>query len=112
MGDCGALFIGFTLSSLTILEHYVSPASSTVFPVLMPVLVLAVPLIDTISVVVIRLREGRPISLTVNGVAGEGGGFGGAAPSIVDGMLYVGSGYAILNGKAGNVLLAFGPAED
>lgn len=61
MGDCGALFIGFTLSSLTILEHYVSPASSTVFPVLMPVLVLAVPLIDTISVIVIRLREGRPI---------------------------------------------------
>lgn len=61
MGDCGALFIGFTLSSLTILEAYVSPASSTLFPVLMPVLVLAVPLIDTLSVIVIRLREGRPI---------------------------------------------------
>jgi UDP-GlcNAc:undecaprenyl-phosphate GlcNAc-1-phosphate transferase len=61
MGDCGALFIGFTLSSLTILEGYVSPASSTLFPILMPVLVLAVPLIDTLSVIVIRLREGRPI---------------------------------------------------
>jgi len=61
MGDCGALFIGFTLSSLTILEAYVSPASSTLFPVLMPVLVLAVPLIDTLSVIVIRLREGRPV---------------------------------------------------
>jgi UDP-GlcNAc:undecaprenyl-phosphate GlcNAc-1-phosphate transferase len=61
MGDCGALFIGYTLSSLTILEHYVSPASSTLFPVLMPVLVLAVPLIDTLSVIVIRLRDGRPI---------------------------------------------------
>lgn len=61
MGDCGALFIGFTLSSLTILEAYVSPASSTLFPVLMPVLVLAVPLIDTLSVIVIRIREGRPV---------------------------------------------------
>ena len=61
MGDCGALFIGFMLSSLTILEHYVSPASSTLFPVLMPVLVLAVPLIDTLSVIVIRLRDHRPI---------------------------------------------------
>ena len=61
MGDSGALFIGFMLSSLTILEHYVSPASSSLFPVLMPPLVLAVPLIDTFSVIVIRLSEGRPI---------------------------------------------------
>lgn len=61
MGDGGALFIGFVLSSLTILEHYVSPASSSLFPVLMPPLVLAVPLIDTLSVIVIRVKEGRPI---------------------------------------------------
>jgi UDP-GlcNAc:undecaprenyl-phosphate GlcNAc-1-phosphate transferase len=61
MGDSGALFIGFMLSSLTILEHYVSPASSSLFPVLMPPLVLAVPLIDTFSVIVIRISEGRPI---------------------------------------------------
>ncbi len=45
---------------------------------------------------------------TINGVKGFGGGFGGAAPSIVDGMMYVGSGYAILRGSPGNVLLAFG----
>ena len=44
---------------------------------------------------------------TVNGVKGKGGGFGGAAPTIVDGMLFAGSGYAILGGVAGNVLLAF-----
>jgi UDP-GlcNAc:undecaprenyl-phosphate GlcNAc-1-phosphate transferase len=61
MGDSGALFIGFILSSLTILEHYVSPASSSLFPVLMPPLVLAVPLIDTFSVIFIRVSEGRPI---------------------------------------------------
>ena len=45
---------------------------------------------------------------TVNGVPGYGGGFGGAAPSVVDGMVYVGSGYAILGGEPGNVILAFG----
>jgi UDP-GlcNAc:undecaprenyl-phosphate/decaprenyl-phosphate GlcNAc-1-phosphate transferase len=61
MGDCGALFLGFVLSSLTILEHYVSPASSSLFPVLMPPLVLAVPLIDTFSVIAIRMSENRPI---------------------------------------------------
>ena len=38
----------------------------------------------------------------------ESGGIGGGAPTIVDGMMYVGSGYAILSGAPGNVLLAFG----
>ena len=38
-----------------------SHASSTYFPVLMPVLVLALPILDTATVTVIRLREGRPI---------------------------------------------------
>jgi UDP-GlcNAc:undecaprenyl-phosphate GlcNAc-1-phosphate transferase len=61
LGDCGSLFIGFTLASLTLLERYVSHASSSYFPILMPVLVLALPIIDTTTVVVIRLREHRPI---------------------------------------------------
>jgi UDP-GlcNAc:undecaprenyl-phosphate/decaprenyl-phosphate GlcNAc-1-phosphate transferase len=61
LGDCGSLFIGFTLASLTLLERYVSHASSTLFPVLMPVLVLALPILDTTTVTFIRLREGRPI---------------------------------------------------
>jgi UDP-GlcNAc:undecaprenyl-phosphate/decaprenyl-phosphate GlcNAc-1-phosphate transferase len=61
LGDCGSLFIGYTMAALTLLERYVSHASSTVFPVLMPVLVLAVPIIDTTTVVLIRLREHRPI---------------------------------------------------
>jgi UDP-GlcNAc:undecaprenyl-phosphate GlcNAc-1-phosphate transferase len=61
LGDCGSLFIGSVLASLTLLERYVSHASSTYFPVLMPVLVLAVPLLDTATVIVIRVRERRPI---------------------------------------------------
>jgi UDP-GlcNAc:undecaprenyl-phosphate/decaprenyl-phosphate GlcNAc-1-phosphate transferase len=61
LGDCGSLFIGYVMAALTLLERYVSEASSTLFPVLMPVLVLAVPLIDTSTVVFIRLKERRPI---------------------------------------------------
>jgi UDP-GlcNAc:undecaprenyl-phosphate/decaprenyl-phosphate GlcNAc-1-phosphate transferase len=61
LGDCGSLFIGYVLASLTLLERYVSHASSSYFPILMPVLVLAVPLLDTATVMVIRVREGRPI---------------------------------------------------
>ena len=61
LGDCGSLFIGFILAALTLLERYVSHASSTLFPVLMPVLVLALPILDTATVTFIRLREGRPI---------------------------------------------------
>jgi UDP-GlcNAc:undecaprenyl-phosphate GlcNAc-1-phosphate transferase len=61
LGDCGALFIGYVMGALTLLERYVSHASSTLFPVLMPVLLLAVPIIDTTTVVVIRVHERRPI---------------------------------------------------
>jgi UDP-GlcNAc:undecaprenyl-phosphate GlcNAc-1-phosphate transferase len=61
LGDCGSLFIGFMLGSLTLLERYVSHASSTLFPILMPVVVLALPLLDTATVVVIRLKERRPV---------------------------------------------------
>ena len=45
---------------------------------------------------------------TVNGVPGKGGLHGGPGGTIVDGMFYVGAGYAILGGGEGNVLLAFG----
>jgi UDP-GlcNAc:undecaprenyl-phosphate/decaprenyl-phosphate GlcNAc-1-phosphate transferase len=61
LGDCGSLFIGFVMAAITLLQGYVSKASSTYFPILMPVVVLAVPLMDTATVVVIRIREGRPI---------------------------------------------------
>jgi polyvinyl alcohol dehydrogenase (cytochrome) len=43
---------------------------------------------------------------TVNGVPGHGGSIKVPGPTIVDGMLFIGSGYAGL--VPGNVLLAFG----
>ena len=61
LGDTGSLFIGFTLAAMTLLERYISTPASGLFPVLMPVLVLAVPILDTTTVTVIRIREGRPI---------------------------------------------------
>jgi UDP-GlcNAc:undecaprenyl-phosphate GlcNAc-1-phosphate transferase len=61
LGDCGSLFVGYMMGSLTILERYASHASSTLFPVLMPVVILAVPLVDTATVVTIRLHQRRPI---------------------------------------------------
>jgi polyvinyl alcohol dehydrogenase (cytochrome) len=45
---------------------------------------------------------------TVNGQPAQGGSLDGAGPVIVDGMLFVNSGYPRLGGAPGNVLLAFG----
>jgi UDP-GlcNAc:undecaprenyl-phosphate GlcNAc-1-phosphate transferase len=61
LGDCGSHFVGFVIGSILLLERYATSASSSYFPVLMPVLLLAVPIIDTTTVVFIRIREGRPI---------------------------------------------------
>jgi polyvinyl alcohol dehydrogenase (cytochrome) len=46
---------------------------------------------------------------TVNGVKAKGASIGGPGPVVVDGMLYVNSGYST-GGRPGNVLLAFEPA--
>jgi polyvinyl alcohol dehydrogenase (cytochrome) len=43
----------------------------------------------------------------VNGVPGSGGSMDGPGPVVVDGMLYVNSGYALFGGMPGNVLLAY-----
>jgi polyvinyl alcohol dehydrogenase (cytochrome) len=45
--------------------------------------------------------------IAVNGVPAKGGSIDGAGPVVVDGMLYVNSGYPRLGGMPGNVLLAF-----
>jgi polyvinyl alcohol dehydrogenase (cytochrome) len=44
---------------------------------------------------------------TVNGVPAKGAAIGGSGPVIVDGMVYVNSGYSYGGGRPGNVLLAF-----
>ena len=46
--------------------------------------------------------------VTVNAVRARGGAMDGPGPTVVDGVLYVTSGYGLWGGKSGNVLLAFG----
>jgi len=48
---------------------------------------------------------------TVNGVPAKGGSMGAPGPTIVGGMVFVGSGYVFPTGNPGNVLLAFSAAE-
>ena len=50
--------------------------------------------------------------VTINGVRARGGAMDGPGPTVVDGMLYVTSGYGLWGGKPGNVLLAFGIGGD
>ncbi len=61
MGDSGSQVLGFTLASLGLAASW-NVAGSTVATFLLPVLILAVPVLDTSLVTVIRLLEGRPIS--------------------------------------------------
>ena len=60
MGDAGSNFLGFLLGASTVAgTYYRYGAGESKFNVLTPLLVMAVPLYDTTSVIVIRLREGR-----------------------------------------------------
>ncbi len=60
MGDAGSNFLGFLLGTLTVAGTFARPyEGGSRFGVLTPLLVMAVPLYDTTSVILIRLREGR-----------------------------------------------------
>jgi len=59
MGDAGSLVVGYTLGVLTVLTTYYDPAQGlTPLGVVVPLVVLAVPLYDMISVVIHRVRLG------------------------------------------------------
>jgi UDP-GlcNAc:undecaprenyl-phosphate GlcNAc-1-phosphate transferase len=60
MGDAGSLQIGYMLAVASIMTSYwESGSGQRAFALAMPLVVLAVPLYDFVSVVVIRLCEGR-----------------------------------------------------
>jgi len=62
MGDAGAMFIGYTLAVATTLCTFITPEQvNPVFPLLVPLIVFAVPLYDSLSVLAIRFRHGRPL---------------------------------------------------
>jgi UDP-GlcNAc:undecaprenyl-phosphate GlcNAc-1-phosphate transferase len=60
MGDSGSQVLGFALASLGLAASW-TVAGSTVATLLLPLLVLAVPILDTTLVTVVRVLEGRPV---------------------------------------------------
>jgi len=60
MGDSGSQVLGLTLAALGLATSW-KVAESTVATMILPLLVLAVPILDTALVTAVRLVEGRPI---------------------------------------------------
>src|SRR4051794_14275688 len=58
MGDSGALLLGFTLAAVSVQGMLKTAALATL---VLPLLVLAVPLLDTSFVVAKRIKHGRPV---------------------------------------------------
>lgn len=59
MGDAGSYFIGFWIAVSTLLATYSGYNGGTQHAVLAPLIVMAIPLYDMVSVILIRLKEGR-----------------------------------------------------
>lgn len=60
MGDSGSQVLGFTLGALGLAASW-KLAGTTIATFLLPILVLAVPILDTGLVTIVRLLEGRPV---------------------------------------------------
>jgi UDP-GlcNAc:undecaprenyl-phosphate GlcNAc-1-phosphate transferase len=60
MGDSGSQVLGFALAALGLTASW-KVAGTTVATLLLPVLVLAVPILDTTLVTIARLVDGRPV---------------------------------------------------
>ncbi|MCU0718751.1 MAG: undecaprenyl/decaprenyl-phosphate alpha-N-acetylglucosaminyl 1-phosphate transferase [Pirellula sp.] len=59
MGDAGSYFVGYWIAICTMLSTYVDSRGDRPHAVLAPLCLLAIPIYDTLSVVMIRLRDGR-----------------------------------------------------
>jgi len=62
LGDAGALLIGFLLATVAIEFEFYSTAGPDryrIFPIVLPLLIFAIPIYDTASVVILRLRAGE-----------------------------------------------------
>ncbi len=56
MGDTGSLFLGFSLAFLSIA---ITQKDNSVVPPVVPLLILAVPIVDTVTIMAKRITEGR-----------------------------------------------------
>jgi UDP-GlcNAc:undecaprenyl-phosphate GlcNAc-1-phosphate transferase len=59
LGDTGSMFIGFSLASISVMGVYTRGAEVPVLAVFAPLVALAVPLLDAVLVVLLRLRAHR-----------------------------------------------------
>jgi UDP-GlcNAc:undecaprenyl-phosphate GlcNAc-1-phosphate transferase len=66
LGDSGSHVVGYLLAILAILPDFYSKQSPKVFAVVTPLLILALPLADLLSVVLIRWRMGKPFYIGDN----------------------------------------------
>ncbi len=62
MGDCGSMTLGFTLSCIALMGTW-QHASNLIITMLVPLMILAVPIFDTVLVTFTRKLYGRPISM-------------------------------------------------
>ncbi|HVK58707.1 MAG TPA: MraY family glycosyltransferase, partial [Candidatus Kapabacteria bacterium] len=60
LGDAGSHLVGFLVAVLAILPNFYSAETPHRFAVLSPLLILAIPIYDLVSVVIIRWRNGQP----------------------------------------------------
>jgi UDP-GlcNAc:undecaprenyl-phosphate GlcNAc-1-phosphate transferase len=60
LGDSGSHLVGYLLAVLAILPHFYTVRHPRHWAVLIPLLVLAIPLLDMIQVVLVRWRLGKP----------------------------------------------------
>jgi len=61
MGDAGSTFIGYLLAHASLFVQFHVHGENLQVAVLTPLLVFAVPIYDTVSVILIRLKRGQPI---------------------------------------------------
>jgi UDP-GlcNAc:undecaprenyl-phosphate/decaprenyl-phosphate GlcNAc-1-phosphate transferase len=61
MGDAGSMFVGFMIGTISILGVYNRLTELQYIPILSPLIVLALPIFDTLSVIVIRLKNGLSV---------------------------------------------------
>ena len=61
MGDAGSLFTGYLMSVLIILSTFYSNGTLSLIPFVAPLLILAVPIYDTFSVICIRIKNKKSI---------------------------------------------------
>jgi UDP-GlcNAc:undecaprenyl-phosphate GlcNAc-1-phosphate transferase len=61
MGDSGALFLGYMIGALSVMVTYYDESVPSSLPIVSPIIILGIPLYDSLSVMWIRWRNGKPL---------------------------------------------------